>query len=68
MTATKPERSVVVVNDDTPAATVRELVEARTRRLMAERLSVPGWGDGRVERAVYVELIDESLDEWLALQ
>lgn len=46
---------------DTPLV---DLIEARTRRLMAERSRLPEWGDGRRARAAMVEEISKSLDEW----
>lgn len=54
--------TVLRITDDTPAETAADHVEARTRRLMAERQALPEWGDGRRERLVYGELIDDSLD------
>ncbi len=60
--------TTVRITDDTPTATILDVVEARTRRLMAERAALPCWGDGRRDRTVLVAAIDDSLDEWLLLQ
>lgn len=59
MTAT-----TIRITDDTPANTVLEIIEARTRRLMAERCAVPCWGDGRRDRADKLLDINDSLDEF----
>lgn len=59
--------TTIRVTDDTPTLTVREVVEARTRRLMAERARVQCWGDGRRERVGLLAAIDDSLDEWNSL-
>lgn len=56
--------TAVRISDGTPDQIVREVIEARTRRLMAERSRLPQWGDGRRERKTMLAVIDDSLDEW----
>lgn len=63
-----PIVTAVRISDGTPDQIVREVIEARVRRLMAERARLPQWGDGRRERKRLLVDIDDSLDEWLLLQ
>lgn len=60
--------TTIRVTDETPTQTVREVIEARTRRLMAERCRLPEWGDGRRERVKMLAVIDDSLDEFNLLR
>lgn len=52
------------VDDSTPASTLADILEARTRRLMAERAALPKWGFGRMARREALRKIDDVLDEY----
>lgn len=60
--------TTIRVDDSTPASTVADALEARTRRLMAERARLPEWGLGRLARREALRRIDDALDEWLAVR
>lgn len=62
MTATKPE--VVRITDDTPVATVLDVVEARTRRLMHELSTVPDQWPTRQAHAAVLAIVNDSIDEY----
>lgn len=56
-----------IVNDSTPPTLVAELVEARTRRLMSELARTPDAWPTRQARRELAVLVQDSLDEYLAL-
>ena len=59
--------SIIRVTDDTPAHETADLLEARTRRLMAERARLAPTWEHRTDRRRLLGLIDDSLDEWLTV-
>jgi hypothetical protein len=60
--------TTVRITDDTPAPLVRDVVEARTRRLMAELARTPDSWPTRGEHKTLRQEIDDSLDEWLEVR
>lgn len=62
MTATKPE--IVRVTDTTPPTLVRDLMEARIRRLMARRAGLADAWPHRAERAELMVEIGVGIDEF----
>lgn len=56
--------TAIRVTDETPIETVLEVVEARTRRLMAELSRTPDAWPTRVARRELVAAIEDSIDEW----
>lgn len=65
-------REVIVttlrINEGTPDQIVREVVEARTRRLMSELARTPDAWPHRQAQAELARAVQDSLDEWLLLQ
>ena len=57
---------VVRITDDTPADETRDVIEARTRRLMAERARLALTWETRTDRLRLLGLIEDALDEWLS--
>lgn len=60
--------TAVRISDGTPDQIVREVIEARTRRLMAELAATPDAWPHRQARAELATAVQDSLDEWLLLQ
>ena len=54
----------IVVTEDTTRAELAAVLEARTRRLMAERSRLAVTWQTRADRARLLALIDDSLDEF----
>lgn len=59
---------MLVITDETPASDAADILEARARRLMAERAAMPcTWQTrGRIAE-LWVE-INAALDEWLKVR
>lgn len=57
-----------VVTDDTPHAELAEALEARARRLMAERARLPLTWQTRADRVRLLGMVNDCLDEFLAVR
>lgn len=55
-----------IINDDSTRAETRDALEARARRLMAQRAATPATWQFRKQRTALAVEINETLDEWLA--
>ena len=56
---------IVRVTDHATRDEIAEALEARTRRLMAERAGMPCTWQTRQRRGELLQEIQDSLDEWL---
>lgn len=59
--------TTIRVSDETPIPLVRDVLEARTRRLMAQLARTPDSWPTRAEHRVLRGQVDEALDEWNGL-
>lgn len=55
------------MTETTAPDSVRDVVEARCRRLMAERAGLPMTWKTRGDRRELMALIEDELDEWLSV-
>lgn len=59
---------MLVITDETPASDAADILEARTRRLMAERAALRCTWQTRARRRELWDEIHDSLDEWLRVE
>lgn len=66
MVATKPE--TIRITDESTRAEIAEALEARTRRLMAERARLSLSWQTRADRRRLLALVNDALDEFNSIK